>query len=190
MATTRTQKNRLDLNRIPRFHKADIGYGLLFIFLAAGLLVWLVFYCISPYWYSRDFIQHLNQNNLAVAEQQVPLSLLQPYQADMLITGQLIGQQWQGAGGSYLKTVWPRVAEQQNLHQLMLMHFNSANPDSIQQAYSDFPSRFRLTLGTTPHNTLWFEWQREPWNHWTLSRICIYNPQPVADVNNCLSSSR
>lgn len=171
--------------------KAHLPYRLLFIFLIlSAFILWLVFYCLSPYWYSRDMVHQLSQNNLLAAEQAVPQSLLKPYQANLLATQQLNPQQWHGPGANYLKQVWPKVTEQQNLHQLLLLHFNSAPPDTIKRGYSHFPSRFRLTVGNTPQNTMWFEWQRESWNNWTLSTLCIYNPQPVAEVNSCLSSSR
>lgn len=165
-------------------------YGLLLIFLISSALIWLVFYYLSPYGYSRAMLHQLRQNDLARAEQLIPQSLLSSYQAELLATHQLNQQQWQGPGARYLKQVWPKITEQQNLHQLLLLHFNSAPPDSIKQGYSRFPSYFRLTVGNTPQNTLWFEWQRESWNNWKLSKLCFYNPQPVAEVNSCLSSSR
>lgn len=200
MATTRFEKPRIEKiglsdhrknqNRKLALNNTNLRLGLLLIFLAISVCIWLVFYCMSPYWYSRNFVDQLSQNNQLVTEQLIPHSLLQPYQADLLATRQLTAQQWQGPGARYLQQVWPTLAEQQNMHQLLLLHVNSAPPDSIKRSYTRFPSRFRLTLGDTPQNTLWFEWQRESWNSWTLSKLCIYNPQPVAEVNNCLSSSR
>lgn len=180
----------LHKNKSLALKKTNLPYGLLLILFISSALMWLVFYCLSPYWYSRSMIHQLSQNNLALAEQAIPQHLLQPYQSDLMTSQSLAAQQWQGPGAKYLKQVWPKVAAQQNLHQLLLLHFNSAPPDSIKRAYSRFPSRFRLTVGNTPENTLWLEWQRESWNNWTLSKLCIYNPQPVAEVKNCLSSSR
>lgn len=200
MATIRTEKLRpakiglsdhiKNHNQKIVLNSTDLRIGLVLILLAASLLIWLVFYCISPYWYSRDMVQQLNQNNLVVAEHAIPEPLLQPYKADLLATRYLSAKQRQQPGATYLQQVWPKVAEQQNLYQLVLLHFNSAPSDSIKSSYSRFPSRFRLTIGDRPQNTVWFEWQRESWNRWTLSKMCIYNPQPVAEVNNCLSSSR
>ncbi|RYY77986.1 MAG: hypothetical protein EOO69_12660 [Moraxellaceae bacterium] len=195
MATSRIEKTPLQKiglhqNRKIVLNKPDLRIGLVLIIVITSVLIWLVFYCTSPYWYSRAMVQQLSQNNLAVAEQAIPASLLQPYKADLLATRQLSAQQQQQPGAKYLQQVWPKVAEQQNLYQLLLLHFNSAPSDSIQSSYSRFPSRFRLTVGNTPQNTLWLEWQRASWNRWTLSKLCVYNPQPVAEVNNCRSSSR
>lgn len=200
MATTHTEKIRpakirladhtKNKNQKMVWNTIDLRIALTLIVLVASVLIWLVFYCISPYWYSRDMVQQLSQNNLAVAEQAIPESLLQPYKADQLATRHLTAKQRQQPGATYLEQVWPKVAAQQNLYQLVLLHFNSAPSDSIKSSYSRFPSRFRLTIGDTAQNTVWFEWQRQSWNHWTLSRLCVYNPQPVAEVNNCLSSSR
>lgn len=181
-------KKPLIKNNLRLLQRLYSPYILLCIFLGTGLIIWLVFYCISPYWYARDFIEQLTENNINTAQHLIPKNLLQPYQSNAS-TLQHKTNHWHGAGGKYLQQVWPKVAQQQNMHQLVLLQFNSAPTDTLQRGYTDFPSTFRVSLGK-PDNRLWFEWKRDSWTTWHLSGLCVYNPQPFSDVNTCASSSR
>lgn len=177
-------------NKISFFANPRLLIALLVIFLTASLLFGLTLYVVSPYWQARTFIQALQQNNLNTAEQLVPISLLQSEQNIAFARSSAPLSQWQGEGGKYIQQVWPALAAQQNPHQLLLLQVDSAAQSGMKHAYSRFPSRFRLTLGNRPENTLWFEWTRQSWTDWRLSRLCVYNPQPLADLNTCASSSR
>ncbi|XID74441.1 hypothetical protein ACF3NA_07815 [Alkanindiges sp. WGS2144] len=189
MATKLWLNIPLCLDKLLRARGQRLFYQLLTLFVATAGLFWLVLYCMSPYWHSTDFVRRLHQSTPIATRQLIPEHLLQPNQANLLSTQNLSVQQWQGAGALYLKQVWPKVAARQDPHQLFLLQFNSAPAHSIQRAYTHFPSTFRLTLGN-PDNQLWFEWTRQSAFNWQLSQVCFYNPQPVADTNNCSSSSR
>lgn len=177
-------------NKISLIANTRLLMALLFIFLTAGVLFGLTLYVVSPYWKARTFIQTLQQNNLIAAEQLVPIALLQSYQNNAFTGSPPPLTQWKGDGAHYIQQVWPTLAAQQNSHQLLLLQVNSAAEAGIKRSYSRFPSRFRLTLGDRPENTLWFEWTRQSWTDWRLSQLCLYNPQPLADLNTCASSSR
>ena len=181
-------KSKIAKIKIASFYNFSIYVWLMLIALVAGMLFLLIFYIASPYWHTNTFISNLNNQNAVQLRQDIPLQLINESLANRLVAKQAASL-WKGAGANYLKQVWPKLAEAQDPYKLLLLQFNSASDNTIQRHYHYFPNNFKLTKGSG-NNRVEFEWQRESWRTWRLSKLCFYNPQPFDDTKRCASSSR
>lgn len=163
-------------------HWLSISCLLLIIVL---LTTWLSFYIGSAYWTAHKFKKQLLQSDIVHIEQQIPLSLLSPYQAKPLAKHQAS----KSPGQNYLKHVWPHIIKQQNLYQLLLLQADANRDQSDSLKFVDFPDTIRFTWGKSDKQ-MWFEWQRSSWRTWQLTQLCFYNPQPLDEPKSCESSKR
>lgn len=147
------------------------------------IIVWLSIYLGSAYWIAYDLKRQLLQADVVSVEKLVPETLLQEFKAKKLI------KKPHGAGAKYLKQVWPVVIKQQDLYKLLILQVDATRGKNSAWHFSDFPSRFRLTLGEE-NQQVWFEWQRQTWRTWQLVGLCFYNPQPLEELKSCESSKR
>lgn len=150
-----------------------------------GLLIaiWLGIYIGSAYWTAYQLKRDLLLADTTAIEKQVPKALLEKYKAKKL------QHKASGTGAKYLRQVWPHVIKQQDLYQLLILEADATRGQDNTWQFTDFPSRFRLTLGEG-HKQIWLQWQRQSWHTWQVSDLCIYNPQPLAEAKSCESSSR
>lgn len=150
-----------------------------------GLLIaiWLGIYIGSAYWTAYQLRRDLLLADTVAIEKQIPKTLLEKYKAKKM------AHKPSGIGARYLRQVWPQVIKQQDLYQLLILEADATRGQDATWRFSNFPSRFRLTLGEG-NNQIWLEWQRQSWRTWQLVDLCIYNPQPLAEAKSCESSSR
>lgn len=94
---------------------------------------------------------------------------------------------WQGAGGDYLRNIWPTLAQQQQPEQLLLLQLSQFTAQQ-RMGYRDFPDVYVLQIGEI--NPIDFEFQRQGWFGWQLSAICTAQPQPALTLKRCPSPSR
>lgn len=147
------------------------------------ILAWFGIYIGSAYWTAYQLKHNLLLADTAAIEKRIPKALLEKYKARKL------QHKPKGHGANYLRQVWPHVIKQQDLYQLLILEADATRRQDGTWQFTDFPSRFRLTLGEG-NKQIWLQWQRQSWYTWQLSDLCIYNPQPLADVKSCESSSR
>ena len=174
--------------KIHRTRNISIFIWLVFSAVIFTLLYLMIIYIASPYWHTHKFIKNLEQNNIVQLRQEISKDLLLPMQSNIL-AAQNSTQQWHGAGANYLKQVWPQLAKAQDPYKLLLLQFNSAPTKTIKHGYKSFPNTFQLTQGKAD-NRIEFEWERQSWRTWQLSKVCFYNPQPFDDTKRCASSKR
>lgn len=184
MKANRTFSNYKTLS----IYQSSIFIRLFFVLCGCILLSLITLYIASPYWHSKQFVEHLQHHDILQIKQDIPESLVLAMHANRL-AAQHASQQWQGAGATYIKQVWPQIAKNQDMYQLLLLQFNSSPTDTMQRRYARFPNTFKLTQGDAEHS-IEFEWQRVTWRTWQLSKLCFYNPQPFDDTKRCASSSR
>ena len=174
--------------KIPHLNYFSVYIWLMLIAVVVCVTVLIIFYIASPYWQAKQLIRDLEQQHIVQLRLDIPVQLINENQANLMVAKQT-SNLWKGAGANYIQQVWPKLAEAQDPYKLLLLQFNSASDNTIQRHYHYFPNNFKLTKGSG-NNRVEFEWQRESWRTWRLSKLCFYNPQPFDDTKRCASSNR
>ena len=149
------------------------------------VLAWLAVYLGSAWWKAYQLKTLLLSGNELKIEQKIPHKFLTPSAAQPLDDDQTL----KGVGSRYLAHVWPHIVKQQDLYKLLILQADANRSRWTHGHFTHFPNTFRLNWGNEQH-LIWFEWQRHSWHEWRLTKLCVYNPDPLSTENNCESSNR
>lgn len=177
------------LKSTPQKQLIMIGLPLLLI------LSWLSVYLGSAWWQAYQLKTLLLRDDRLKIEKQIPEKLLEASQPKTSLAKASPTAMHDNKpashqpGERYLDNVWPYALQQQDLYRLLILQADANRSHWTHGYFSHFPNTFNMRWGDDEH-LMWFEWQRHSWYQWRLSKLCVYNPQPLSTENNCESSSR